>query len=78
VVGGWVIDWIQFPRGARAGTVPDDVLWDLGLHQTPLPSIFVLLGILLYAGYRLDRNRHAEIVRQLAERRAMTNGASTS
>jgi Na+/melibiose symporter-like transporter len=78
VVGGWVIDWIQFPRGARAGTVPDDVLWDLGLYQTPLPSIFVLLGILLYAGYRLDRNRHAEIVRQLAERRATMNGTTTS
>lgn len=70
MAGGWVIDFIGFPRGARAGTVPEDVLWDLGLYQTPLPSIFVLIGILLYSGYRLDRERHAEILRQLAARRA--------
>jgi Na+/melibiose symporter-like transporter len=76
MIGGWVIDFIEFPRGARAGTVPEDVLWSLGLYQTPLPSILVLVGILLYSGYRLDRHRHAEIVRQLAERRAAANGAT--
>jgi Na+/melibiose symporter-like transporter len=78
MAGGWVIDWIRFPRGARAGTVPEDVLWNLGLYQTPLPSILVLVGILLYAGYRLDRTRHAEIARQLAQRRATANGAKAA
>jgi Na+/melibiose symporter-like transporter len=78
VLGGWVIDLIEFPRGARAGTVPDDVLWNLGLFQAPLPSIFVFIGVLLYAGYRLDRHRHAEIVTELAKRRnapATTSGS---
>jgi len=69
VVGGWIIDWIDFPRGARAGTVPDDVLWDLGLYHTPIPAIFVFIAVILYSGYRLDRKRHAEIVAALIRRR---------
>ncbi len=73
VVGGWVIDWIDFPRGARAGTVPEDVLWDLGLYQAPLPSIFVFIAVILYSGYRLDRKRHAEIVAALNLRRSQAN-----
>jgi glycoside/pentoside/hexuronide:cation symporter, GPH family len=70
VVGGWIIDWINFPRGARAGTVPEDVLWELGLYQAPVPSIFVFIAVILYSGYRLDRTRHAEIVAALNARRA--------
>jgi Na+/melibiose symporter-like transporter len=70
VVGGWVIDWIDFPRGARAGTVPADVLWNLGLYQAPIPAIFVFIAVILYSGYRLDRTRHAEILAELARRRA--------
>ena len=77
VVGGWVIDWIDFPRGARAGTVPEDVLWDLGLYQAPLPSIFVFLAVILYSGYRLDRKRHAEILAALNQRRAAARRQST-
>ncbi len=69
VVGGWIIDWINFPRGARAGTVPEDVLWDLGLYQAPLPSVFVFIAVILYSGYRLDRKRHAEIIAALTLRR---------
>jgi Na+/melibiose symporter-like transporter len=69
VVGGWVIDWIDFPRGARAGTVPDDVLWNLGLYQAPLPSVFVFIAVILYSGYALDRKRHAEIIAALNRRR---------
>jgi GPH family glycoside/pentoside/hexuronide:cation symporter len=70
MLGGWVIDLIAFPRGAHAGTVPEDVLWNLGLFQAPLPSIFVFIGVIFYGGYRLDRHRHAEIAAALALRRA--------
>ena len=68
VLGGIVIDLIDFPRGATAGSVEPDVLWNLGLFQSPLPSVFVFLAVMLYAGYSLDRERHADIRRQLAER----------
>ncbi len=69
VVGGWVIDWIDFPRGARAGTVHEDVLWDLGLYQAPLPSVFVFIAVILYSGYALDRKRYGEIIAELNRRR---------
>ena len=68
VLGGIVIDLISFPRGATAGSVHPDVLWNLGLFQSPLPSVFVFLAVMLYAGYGLDRARHAEIRRLLADR----------
>ncbi|MGH7949549.1 MAG: MFS transporter, partial [Candidatus Binataceae bacterium] len=77
VLGGWVIDLINFPRGARAGTVPDEVLWDLGLYQAPLPSIFVFIAVILFSGYRLDRERHAEIVAELSRRRAAAQAAAS-
>ncbi len=75
VLGGIVIDLIAFPKGAVAGTVAPDVLWNLGLFQSPLPSIFVFIAVMLYAGYGLDRARHADILRQLAARRAANDGA---
>ena len=74
IMGGWVIDWIRFPRGARAGTVDLDVLWNLGLFQAPLPSVFVLIAVFFYSRYQLDRKRHAEIIAALAERRVGADG----
>jgi glycoside/pentoside/hexuronide:cation symporter, GPH family len=71
VLGGFVIDWIHFPRGARTGTVSGDVLWKLGLFQAPLPSVFLVLAVMMYAGYRLDRTRHAQILSELAKSRAV-------
>ena len=71
VLGGFVIDWIHFPRGARAGTVSADVLWKLGLFQAPLPSVFLILAVMMYAGYRLDRVRHAHILSELAKTRGV-------
>jgi Na+/melibiose symporter-like transporter len=61
---------IAFPRGAAAGTVPEDTVWYLGLLQGPGTSIFTMLGLLLYIGYKLDRKRHAEIMAELEHRRA--------
>lgn len=69
-IGGLLLDLIAFPRGAAAGTVPGDTVWYLGLLQGPATSIFTMLGLLLYIGYKLDRRRHAEIMTELNRRRA--------
>ena len=76
LLGGIVIDAIHFPRGAATGTVDEGVLWQLGLMAGPLPSAFAVVAVLLYSGYQLDRDRHAEIVRQLAARRASNDDSS--
>jgi Na+/melibiose symporter-like transporter len=68
-IGGMILDLIAFPRGAAAGTVPADIIWNLGFIQGPATSIFTLIGLFLYLGYRLDRKRHAEIMAELEVRR---------
>jgi len=69
VIGGALLDFIAFPRGAEAGSVPQDILWNLGFVQGPATSVFTLCGLVLYLGYKLDRHRHAEIVAELSARR---------
>jgi len=69
IIGGTILDYIAFPRGAEAGSVAPDVLWWLGFVQGPATSVFTLARLLLYLGYRLDRRRHAEIVAELEARR---------
>ena len=69
ILGGLGLDLINFPRGAAPGEVPGEILFRLGLVDGPLTSIFGLLILAFYMGYRLDRTRIAEIQAQLALRR---------
>lgn len=70
IVGGIALDLIAFPKKALPGTVDPDVIFNLGLVQGPLTSIFTLMGLLLYLGYRLTRERHEEIVVELNQQRS--------
>ena len=65
IIGGALLEYIAFPRGAAAGTVAPDTIWTLGLIQGPATSVFTLMALFLYAGYRLDRTRHAQIIAEL-------------
>ena len=69
VLGGLALDLISFPRGAAPGEVPDDTLFLLGLVAGPLTSIFGLINLSFYLGYRLSRQRIVEIQAELAVRR---------
>jgi len=71
VIGGLALDTIAFPKTALPGSVDADVIWNLGLVQGPLTSLFSFAGLLLYMGYRLSRSRHEEIVQALADRKAL-------
>ena len=70
IFGGFLLDYIQFPRGAALGEVADDTVWQLGFIAGPATSVFTFCGMVLYLGYRIDRRRHAEITGQLATMRA--------
>jgi Na+/melibiose symporter-like transporter len=72
VLGGAGLDLIAFPRGATPGEVPEDILFLLGMVAGPLTSVFGLLILLFYLGYRLNRHRVEEIQRELAIRRRNT------
>ncbi|HKP63968.1 MAG TPA: MFS transporter [Polyangiales bacterium] len=76
VLAGAAIDIIKFPVKAAPGTVPEDVLAQLGFVQGPLAAIPAFIAIIFYARYRIDKQRHAEIQRALAERRRPANAAA--
>ena len=77
VVGGIALDIIAFPKSAMPGTVEADVIFNLGLVQGPVTSVFTLGGLMLYLGYRLNRQRHAETVAELQKQRAERGGKGT-
>ena len=70
IIGGVGLDLIEFPRGAAYGEVSADVLFRLGLVAGPATSVIGLAILMFYLGYRLDRERIAEIQIELTERRA--------
>jgi len=73
VVAGLTLDLIDWPRGAAiqsAADVPAETLMWLGLLYGPIVSGFAVVSVYCYAQHHLTRERHAEIVAALAERRA--------
>jgi len=69
IIGGFALDFIAFPRNAVPGAVDADVIFNLGLFQGPITSVFSLGGLVLYLGYKLSRSRHEEIAMELARRK---------
>ena len=68
IVGGILLDFIEFPKNAEAGSVAKDVVWQLGFVVGPATSAFTLVGVLLFYGYPLTRSRHLEIIQALKKR----------
>ena len=71
----FLLDFIQFPRGAKIGEVESDIVWQLGLIAGPATSVFSTIGVLCYLFYRIDRKRHAAITAALGERQAAMSGS---
>lgn len=67
VVGGLALDFIAFPKNAVPGEVPADVIFNLGLFQGPVTSIFSLIAVILFLRYSLSREMHQKIVDQLVQ-----------
>lgn len=72
-IAGIGLDLISFPRGAGIQTAADvapETIVHLGLVYGPLVLSFSFVTMWCYSHYALTRERHAEILRQLAERRS--------
>ncbi|MFP6817317.1 MAG: MFS transporter [Pseudomonadales bacterium] len=72
VVGGVALDLINWPRGVTiqtAADVPAETLTWLGLVYGPIVAGFAVVSVWCYTKHHLDRERHAEIVMQLEQRR---------
>ena len=71
-LGGLGLDLIDWPRGAEiqtAADVPAETLIQLGLFYGPIVAGFSIVSMWCYTHYRLTRQRHAEIVAELNDRR---------
>jgi Na+/melibiose symporter-like transporter len=68
LIGGFILDLVKFPNGVDPGTVPDDVLFWLGVFAGPVLAVvwFIPLGLTFLLD--MDRKRHAEIKAALAQR----------
>jgi glycoside/pentoside/hexuronide:cation symporter, GPH family len=63
-----VMGWSGFQ--ANAAVQPDSAILAIRLMTGLVPSIFLCLGIVFALFYPLDRTRHAELRREIAERKA--------
>lgn len=72
LIGGTVLDLIAWPTGAAVRTAAD-VPWEtlvwLGLVWGPLSALLAVPGLWCINRYRLDRERHREILRKLSRKR---------
>jgi Na+/melibiose symporter-like transporter len=65
-VTGLIVGLIHFPQGVRPGTVPAEVLRNLGLVYLPVAAGLYGMAVLLLLGYRITRKGHQETLRRLA------------
>ena len=64
-VAGLILDAIQFPDKAELGAVDSEVVYNLGLIGGPIVSSLALISIYFFAQYKLDRQKHRELMEQL-------------
>jgi GPH family glycoside/pentoside/hexuronide:cation symporter len=69
-LAGVTLDLIQFPVKSKPGEVDAEVIYWLGMVDSPLTIIPGLIGACFYAGYRINKRRHAEVQQQLRGQRA--------
>ncbi|MCY4277000.1 MAG: MFS transporter [Gammaproteobacteria bacterium] len=68
LLAGIAIDIIEFPANPVAGEIDPQIIFELGLFEGVIATIPAYFAIYFYSRYKIDRKRHAEIRRGLAER----------
>lgn len=79
-IAGITLDVIGWPAGLGAGeaiVVSAETVRALGIAYGPLVAVFGVAALAAYRGYDLDRGRHREILRALAERRRANPGGAS-
>lgn len=67
-VSGLILTVVAFPQGLRPDQVPTEAVTRLVLVYAPTLVVLYGVGMTCLLGYRIDRTRHAENLRILAER----------
>lgn len=64
-IAGIVLSIIEFPREAKPGEVPEEVLFDLGIVYGPTLMIFYATALFCITFYRISRQGHDTRVKKL-------------
>ncbi len=75
-LAGVGLDAIGFPRGAAAGAVPGQKLFQLGLVVAPILMVLYLLSLVCLSRYRITREQHLSTLAALT-RRNLEQGTTT-
>ena len=70
VIAGFVLSGVGLAAGAQQGEVPEETLWNLGAAYVPLIWTLFACVIAIIRLYDIDRAKHEETLRKLAERGA--------
>lgn len=68
-LAGFGLEFINFPENAVAGSLAQETLTGLLFLNGPLYLMIYLLAVLFMTLYALDKNTHAQILRQLEAKR---------
>ena len=69
IVAGFAIEYyIKLPPNSEMGGVADDVVLRLAVVDGPFAMFWGIIAAFVYAGYKIDKQRHTEIREQLARR----------
>ncbi len=60
--------YVRLPFAAVPGEVDSDVIFRMGITAGPIMGVSGLIAFVIYSGYNLNRQRHAEVIRLIAER----------
>jgi hypothetical protein len=66
LIAGVSLDLILFPPKAKPGEVPEDVIFMLGVIDSPVTIIPALIAAVFLAGYGIDKKSHAQIKSRLS------------
>ena len=72
VIAGWALQLIHWPIGASirtAADVPPETLLNMGIVYGPMIASLGFISVWFYTRYDLTPGRHAQMLRELAERR---------
>lgn len=78
LLAGVALDLIRFPRGARPGEVPEDVLFNLGLIYGPLLMTLYFLALAAISFYKITRTGHDTRVDLLNQREDATRAIASA
>jgi len=71
-LAGITLDIIEFPVKSKPGEVDADVIYWLGMVDSPITIIPGLIGACFYARYSINKQRHADIQLKLRAQRTGT------